>query len=1310
MVRRRSKSDNPDAEYRGDLGPGPLFSWHAAQEVPKPKDWQALQRGCVILFQQDLKDPHAQEYGRNGQKQRGIDVLGRRDGNADHHVGIQCRRIDKPMSKAKILADSREALTIKAGLKEIIFATTCQSDTGMTDAALAVERELKAEGHDLRVVVLSWSDLELKIAQHPLALAFFNPAAVASSSSQSSVKLDSDSINALADALASRQPSFQPPIPADVVSPSNNSEDPALHGKIDLLRDLFRNMNLAPAAKEGLIKIKSSEDLSSKPWARFRIETNLGSIAMSLGNHQEAAGLFEKAYEIRPTDANAIANLAVARTIQGRFEEAMALAQSALSVTPRSDQAVSFLLQAAARSSWQGDPESLIPADLLGTDQADLGLVEFLRKREVPGWAERTREIAARHPELPEFKRVFALAILELAIGGDAFFGRPGIISREDLDRATNDMLEVANSCLDTGYADQYDLFAYVNNAASLLRLSGRPAECETLLLRALPALPDRPSLRQMLALSQLAQDKFGDAEATLRNETDTESRLLAAEMAARRDVKEAIGIVEAIDAGESDRLNELKWRILGDIALRARDFPRVEAAIAGLAELPSGTTLADILRLRLDARRGVDEEDRWARLRDLAKRPATLESNLFRYLVTEEMREQGLWDEAARLIEPIADLQHLSPATRLYLGCLADARRDETLRTALSSASPAVVNDPETLWLVATHSWNIGDLPESRRALDKLLELHPEDGSARLLKVELLLRSDDLDNLLPELAIPIEKLRFHRLTDRFRVASLLGHFGHMDRAVAYAYRLFHENKGLSQAWICFSGLVLRESTDIQAAAEDWKVAAVADNAAVDMEYDDGEKGFIIIEPDPAIRRLDADSWEPDHQLSQAIMGLKVGDRFTNPANSKSGTIREIRHKYVAKYHFVIANHETRFPTVGAIRSMSIDVSTPEGIAPILEELKARRDWVEQEQSEYLNGISPLAVLGHRIGCDVIDVASGIAGQGLSLKVARGNEMERQSAVTAIAGNDASGCVMDMLAFWTCWKLEALGVVSDVCGSVHLSQSTMDQLYARREQICMHAQSGLKNAQYRDGGMAVTEVAPEVVQGWLKDLDAAISWAKQHAIISPLVASEKLPEELRLFLRSPVKGIFDCLVIAIEKDCLLITDDLSTREIGHVFGFGRCSWLQPVFLVAFNRRKIDFETYTKWMGYLIGAGHGYIGVSSGNLMMAAKVDHEAGQCPGYFFKEIGKMIGGTVADPISHINVVLEFLRHVWTTDAARPYRASATGYLLEQLIRERTGDYAKILRTVAIRLKDIGEFIAYMSLWLTGHFLRIDR
>lgn len=243
------------------------------------------------------------------------------------------------------------------------------------------------------------------------------------------------------------------------------------------------------------------------------------------------------------------------------------------------------------------------------------------------------------------------------------------------------------------------------------------------------------------------------------------------------------------------------------------------------------------------------------------------------------------------------------------------------------------------------------------------------------MLKIEILLRSDKINELLPELDRPIERLAFNRLSDKFRVASLLGHFGHMDRAVAYAYRLFLENREISHAWLTFHGLVLQEGMKLDTVESPWDPKVVGDDTAVDLEYDDGEKQFVIIEPDGTLRRLDEDSWEPDHPLIQQIRGLPVGANFINPVNGKSGKIQQTRHKYVAKHHFVLAQHEARFPNVSAFRSLPIDASTPEGLTPLLEELKAKHDWVEQEQENYRKGPWPLAILAHRLGCDTIEIA-----------------------------------------------------------------------------------------------------------------------------------------------------------------------------------------------------------------------------------------------------------------------------------------------------------------------------------------------
>lgn len=109
-----------------------------AHDIVKPKDWGAFQRNCVVLFREELRDPNAKEYGRNGQDQGGIDILGHRD--PVRAVGVQCRLIQKSLKRAKLLADCRAALALSFGLKEIIFATTAPNDTKAEQAAKAVKR------------------------------------------------------------------------------------------------------------------------------------------------------------------------------------------------------------------------------------------------------------------------------------------------------------------------------------------------------------------------------------------------------------------------------------------------------------------------------------------------------------------------------------------------------------------------------------------------------------------------------------------------------------------------------------------------------------------------------------------------------------------------------------------------------------------------------------------------------------------------------------------------------------------------------------------------------------------------------------------------------------------------------------------------------------------------------------------------------------------------------------------------------------------------------------------------------------------
>src|SRR6201999_1707639 len=135
-----------------------------------------------------------------------------------------------------------------------------------------------------------------------------------------------------------------------------------------------------------------------------------------------------------------------------------------------------------------------------------------------------------------------------------------------------------------------------------------------------------------------------------------------------------------------------------------------------------------------------------------------------------------------------------------------------------------------------------------------------------------------------------------------------------------------------------------------------------------------------------ALRKLDPESWEPDHALVRAVGGLRVDERFVGP-DGREGVVRQVRHKYVARLHYAMQHHEARFPDISGFKSVAVDVQQPGGLDGLISQIKARHDWVQEEENRYLNSPVPLGVLAHRVGVDTVEVAVGLAGHGVKLKV-----------------------------------------------------------------------------------------------------------------------------------------------------------------------------------------------------------------------------------------------------------------------------------------------------------------------------------
>lgn len=1285
------------------------LSVRMAHEIPVPKDWQSLQRGCVLLFKGELGDPHVLEYGRDGQGQSGIDLIGRRDGKADLWVGIQCRRIQKPIKESKILADCEAALELEQGLKELIFATTAPNDTGATDAAARVEKKLRADGHDMKVVVYGWGEMQNRIALHDDVYRYFMPSIVASQAPVSTQSLlDQDEIaERIASKISERMLARPAVLPTESERSSRVAEDPVLHARIDAYRDLHTKERRPDLAEKGLIGLLETTDLSAKPWARFRIETNLASAALELGKESEAAEHFEAAYGLYPEDSLAISNLSLARLVQHRYAESMELARRALAATPRADNAVGYLLQAAGRSDWQGDPSSLIAPDLVGTKEADIGLAEFYRRREAPGWEERVIDICARHQDVEEFKRLRSTAVLALAVGSeDILAGGFGQVTQSQLNEATDDLKALAEHYLDVGFTDRRDLVAFLNNAGVLLRLAGRHGECADLMERGLPHVANEPSIRRLLALARIAEGRRDAAKSALSGATDPESILIAAELLADDDLQAATDRAFTIVIPEDDdRLTRIKWTLAGDLALRLKDAKRVKLAAETLKALPGRAALGAAFEARAGALLGLREEEIKERLRSaaLALNPDAPVTD--RVQLADEMLDHDMAVEAVALVEGRVDLSRINLAAMVYLRSLVNAGRDAAFAAALASAGVSLRESPPMLWLQAAHAWNTGDLRTGLDALSLLLKQEPRNARARLLRLEMLIRLDRSDEVLTELGSPIEELNWRQESDRARVAQLLGLFGFVERAMAFAYRTFLKHRDQSNSWRAILAVMLREGQGKRERIKNWDMGLVGENAAVDLEYETGGAGFIVVEPDAKLRSLDSSALEPSHPDVQAIMGKAVNGKVELQAGRKA-KITRIRHKYVARFHDVMERYEERFPDSPAIKRVNVDVDAPGGLDELLGLMKDINERKTRAVEIYRDGPLPLPLLASAVGVDTIDASGGLAAQGISLKVAVGMADERGRARRAIEQNHRKGCVLDLLALWTVWQLKSLKVIVAECGPVHVPQTVLDRLRARREQLAESRETGLRLGRYEEGKLALQDVPAEVIRVWQANIDDLMKWVRQNAVVCPLVMSDELPEEFRALRLKDGYDFTDCILVAFEKRLLLISDDLPTRQLANSLPGVGATWQHELYFFAADHQRLESGTYASWTAQLIEAGHSYLSISGYVIAAALRHDVEAGEAPGRYLKAVARMLGGKAADPASHVRVVMHGIREIWADPDLESVAKAATGQLLRAVTRERHADSARILAAIFYGVRSVSALRIYIVRWMRGHFV----
>ena len=396
-------------------------------QIPRPIDEQAFERCMEILWRCILKDENAKLYGRRGQKQRGVDIVGTRDGDPQQIVGVQCKLkgVGGKLTEDEIRDEVRKALTFRPLLAEYIIVTTAPDDAELDK--LARELSLSASKDreiTLKVQVFGWGSLERDIRRHPPALKAFDPSHTPHGD-RLEQKIDDQHGEVLAAIHAlGLQLTHIPATRAVNAAVRDTNARTALERQINGYADL---VSTDPAT--GLMLLQELQDAledDAAGFIRFRVASNIAACQFELGEEEIAAQGFIGAYELDPGNPKAIRNKAFGLLLQDNWPSLKAFAEAQLPISPDNAALAAYYIQGSATDGAITDPLARVPTTVRGAPEVAEAHVRWLVNRCGKGaWWEAAIIAHEAHPDSDALKEIYANALLDRAQGGTGIlYGR----------------------------------------------------------------------------------------------------------------------------------------------------------------------------------------------------------------------------------------------------------------------------------------------------------------------------------------------------------------------------------------------------------------------------------------------------------------------------------------------------------------------------------------------------------------------------------------------------------------------------------------------------------------------------------------------------------------------------------------------------------------------------------------------------------------------------------------------------------------------------------------------------------------------
>ncbi|MGL6074634.1 MAG: PIN domain-containing protein [Fimbriiglobus sp.] len=479
-------------------------------------------------------------------------------------------------------------------------------------------------------------------------------------------------------------------------------------------------------------------------------------------------------------------------------------------------------------------------------------------------------------------------------------------------------------------------------------------------------------------------------------------------------------------------------------------------------------------------------------------------------------------------------------------------------------------------------------------------------------------------------------------------VVGLLVETGQQAAALRYAYqalRAHFDEEFVHGQFIC---QFLRLSDSVP----ELRIAGIArpGSAVCYREERSEEDRWLIIE-DETDPLLDRQEFAPDHPVSQAMNGRRIGEKIilTEGIQPRTATISEAFHKYIYRLRDCMNQFQVRFPGSSAIQM--IDVGGPDGdfnLNPLINSLDGQRRHIDQISEMYRTQPIPLVSFARMAGRDEIVTWQHLSShQSLGIRCCNSPAENLRSAVHLLA--QSKSVVLDLLAINTLGQIGLLSLLDKQTPKLIVSQSTFERLVQLAEDA-----EGDQRSEERislvGSQLTITPVSLEQRDRYIRYLRSLVDTVRQYTEILPCMKTASLEPKRREQLMTLLgRHNLDSMLLASESDTVLWTDDAILGVLGRTEFQAQRVWTQVVLLHRHESGSLGRGEYCQAVAKLIGRHYHSIYYDAETLIAAADVaEWDTRRWP---MPEVMQALHNPAADPNHRIRIAAMAIRAAWQRD-----------------------------------------------------------